>query len=398
MSRSALSDLNPSTRRPDLRKMLMGAVSELLDPASPLPQEEVRGRVLDLVRAGPVDLENWDGLRLFTSCDGDRFRSLFGPLAALIPLTEPSRRHVIFAAVAGLSRSGRLDPGQLTPERRASLVTALLSDGAEELISWAYGSCPEGYLSCLGSLRERAESDRFYAELHQILTETDGLWRVMPDLLRKASDPMNLIGVIREVPPGPAWWAAATRFEHNYAYLYKMELYEAVTGRSELTEEHARLIADGQAMETLLVGIYQKTPFPPPVLAHPELRHVADGEGMFRVRDELDDRLGASVVADAMTGSVQYYVWRPETGPHAVFAVQGEGPFGWSLEERSIRWGGDAPEGHSERLRDLLAELGVVRTRPVGCMLSHSYEHEELRLIMEAAFQGGDDEGGDNPQ
>lgn len=352
----------------------------------------LKGAVLDLARVGQVAVSDDT---LFGRVAGPmraEAEAAFGPLTLLLVLTEESRRQVYFAALAGLAGAGRLDEGSLTPEARAEIISALMTLGNEELIRWAFGSCPPGFVRALSRFKDRARSPDLYRRLHALLTEDPELGSTLPALLTVANLDNDLIDMFRALPKTRDGRGMAVLFRSVKAYDRFLSIYRSLTGSAELSAEDTRRLLTMRDHGKFLVSLYQGFPFPDPKIAHPELTYVADLSGLKQVALEFENCL-ANFLDEAIRGEHQYYVWRPDGEPPVVLRLRADGPFGWYLADLRLKGNKRVPDAHKARLRGLLEGLGVHREDRMEELMRPYVLSAELNEAQEEFAPLEDDEG-----
>lgn len=333
-------------------------ITKLIAATDAVSPAVLKSELLDLAKHCQVVPGNRFLLRTVCCQLEGAVSAVFGPLALLLVMTEPSRRQVYFAVAARLEADGAFEAPGLDETSRADLLTRLVVSRNEDLIAHAYGTCPPGFLRLIGRFGDCARKPGLYLELFGLLHAHPGLAKPLLAACQGRSLTDDLIELMRELPPTPLGVRVATRFEAVEEYRTLMRPYRAITMAQRLTEAHMRRIADGEAPAHLLEGIYLDHPFPAPVLNAPGVSHVADGHALVRTARAFSNCL-ANYVAEALNNERQFYIWHQSEAPEVVFAIDSEAPFGWYVSEARLADNARLPRKLREALNGLLAGYGI---------------------------------------
>lgn len=284
--------------------------------------------------------------------------SVFGSLAMLLVMTEPSRRQVYFAVLAALDADGAFEAPGLDDAARANLLTRLILSRNEDLVTYAYGTCPTGFLRLIARFGECGRKPEMYVQLFKLLNMHPDLAQPMLAACQGEALTDDLILLMREMPATPLGVRVAARFEAVGEYRRFMRPYQAITMSKQLSEAHMHRIADGEAPGNLLETIYLDHPFPVPALCAMHVTHVADGHALVSTAQEFSNCL-ANYVAEALNNQRQFYIWRQPDAPEVVFAINSEKPFGWYLSEAKLADNERLPRLLREELHELLESCGI---------------------------------------
>jgi len=364
-----------------MHDVLSRRITKLIAATDAVSPAVLKSELLDLAKLCQVVPGNGFLLRTLCGQLEGAVTAIFGPLALLLVMTEPSRRQVYFAVVARLEANGAFKAPGLDEGWRADLLTRLVISRNEDLIAYAYGNCPAGFPRLVGRLGDCARQPALYLELFGLLT-------VYPDLARSLlaacqGRPLTdeLIKLMRELPPTPLGVRVAARFEAVEDYHKLMRPYQAITMSQQLTEVHMQRIAKGEAPGNLLEGLYLDLPFPAPVLNAPGFTHIVDGHALVRTSREFSNCL-AGYVAEALNNERQYYLWHQSEAPEVVFAINREGPFGWYLSEAKLVDNARLPRKLRQKLNDKLGGHGI-RTDASVEMMMEPYRNDRNNFMLD---------------
>lgn len=125
-------------------------------------RHNVKAHVLNIMRYAQVDMMHFNLLGEVARDLKEAVDAIFGPLASIAVLTESARRQVWFAVLAKLEFEHRITPIRHDQAARAQVLTQLLAARNTDLVTWAYGSCPPGFLSLVARAGERARKSQYY--------------------------------------------------------------------------------------------------------------------------------------------------------------------------------------------------------------------------------------------
>jgi hypothetical protein len=341
-----------------MHDVLSRRITKLIAATDAISPAVLKSELLDLAKLCQVVPGNSFLLRTVCGQLEGGVSAVFGHLALLLVMTEPSRRQVYFAVVARLEADGALEGPGLDEATRADLLTRLVVSRNEDLIAYAYSTCPTGFVRLIGRFGDCARKPALYLELFGLLTTHPDLAHPLLSACQGRPLTDDLIELMRELSPTPLGVRVAARFEAVGEYRKLMRPYRAITMSQQLTEAHMRRIAEGEAPGNLLEGIYLDSLFPAPVLSAPGVTHIPDGHALVRVAREFSNCL-AGYVAEALNNKRQFYIWHHSEAPEVVFAIDGEAPFGWYLSEAKLVNNERLPRELRQELNDLLGGRGI---------------------------------------
>lgn len=351
-----------------MHDVLSRRITKLVATADTVSPLALKSELLDLAKHCQV--VPGSGFLLGTVCGRmeGAVSAVFGSLAMLLVMTEPSRRQVYFAVLAALEADGAFEAPGLDDAARANLLTRLILSRNEDLVTYAYGSCPTGFLRLIARFGERGRKPEMYVRLFKILNGHPELAQPLLAACKGNTLTDDLVLLMNEVPATPLGVRVAARFEVVGEYRLFMAPYRALTMSRQLSEAHMRRIADGEAPANLLEGIYLDRPFPAPALSAPHVTHIADGHALVRAAREFSNCL-ANYVAEALNNERQFYIWRRPDAPEVVFAIDSEEPFGWYLSEAKLADNERVPRALREVLNEMLEGCGIRTGESVEAMM-----------------------------
>lgn len=360
---------------------LPNRITQLIHNADSISAPALKSELLDLARHCQVVPRNQ--FLVSTVCESleEAAAAVFGPLALLLVMTEPGRRQVYFAVLSRLETNGAFEAPGLDEAARADLLSRLVLSRNEDLVAYAYGSCPKGFLRLISRFGDRARRPEIYKGLFDLLDAHPHL--AQPLLAACKTGPLTdeLVELAQVLPPTPLGVRAAMRFERTVEYHRLMRPYEAITKSAQLSEAHLQRIADGETPGHLLEGLYLDLTFPAPILTSPNLTHIPDGQALVRTAKEFSNCL-AGYVAEALNGERQFYIWRQPKAPTVVFAIDSEAPFGWYLSEAKLAKNERLPVKLQQDLRQMLTSRGIRSEVSVETMM-HPYRDVPPTFMMD---------------
>lgn len=265
-----------------MHEILSHRISRIVKEAKSGYLARNRADLLELAKHGQILPDNTFLLKAVAGPMADTITGIMGQFSLIVPLTEPTRRQVYFAFLAGLIGNGHVDVDKFDEADRVSLITRMLTDRNDVLIAHAYGSCPTGFLRLISRLDEVAQTRRYYTDLHALLDGRPELARsILCETNGKPLDGSTL-ALIRELPPTALAVRAAFRFDERMPYRRFLRAYKAINGLDQISEEHMRQIAGGAAPHGLIEELYLDLPFPEPVLALTDLTYLSNGHQLVR--------------------------------------------------------------------------------------------------------------------
>lgn len=343
-------------------------ITKLINASDAVTTAALKTELLDLAKHCQIMPQN--NFLLSTVCGPmERAASaVFGSLALLLVMTEPRRRQVYFAVLAGLEANGTLWGAGFDTAMRIDLLTKLVVARNADLIEHAYGACPPGLFSLLSRLGECGREPEIYVTLISILNSNPDLGQHMVAVCPKNSIEDELIMLWRALPATPMGIRVAARFGDTSAYQSFMRPYRVLAKSEEIIEVHMRRIVDGEAPGNLLEDLYLDRPFPPPVVIAPGVTHIVDGHALVKASQEFSNCLAASV-SDALNNNRQFYIWRQPDAPDVVFAIDREAPFGWYLSEARFAENQLISQQMRRDLAELLKSHGIRTAGTIEAML-----------------------------
>ncbi|MCC5975485.1 MAG: hypothetical protein JJT81_15745 [Rubellimicrobium sp.] len=356
-------------------------ITQLVCAADSLSPATLKSELLDLARHCQVVPANRFLVSAVCGSLEKTVSAVFGPLAMLLVMTEPRRRQVYFAVLARLEADGAFETPGLDEASRADLLGRLVLSRNEDLIAGAYGTCPPGFLRLIGRFGDCSRKPEIYAGLFHLLDEHPDLAQPLLAACQKKPLTDDLITLVQALPPIPLGVRAATRFEAIEEYQQLIRPYQVITGADQLTQEHLRRIADGEAPGNLLEKIYLDLPFPEPILTGPDLTHIPDGQALVSTARAFSNCL-ASYVAEGLKGERQFYVWQPPEEPAVVFSISADAPFGWYLSEARLAKNGLLPRQLRRDLHQMLNGWGIRTTSSVEKMMG-PYRNDVTNFMID---------------
>lgn len=333
----------------------------------------VKAHVLEIMRYAQVEMMNLDILGEIARDMKEAVDAIFGPLSSIAVLTESARRQVWFAVLAKLEVEQRIAPIHDDQAARAQVLTQLLTARNTDLVTWAYGSCPPGFLSLVTRAGERARTAQFYRDLHDFLRFHPELAAPLQATTKGQALPDDAVDILKRFPRTPLGVKAAARFDMSADLDRFLRAYQAITGTDQIHEAHLRRLASGETPSHMVEKLYLDIPFPAPLLTTPAVRFVRNGQELVHVAKENANCL-ANYVAQAQSGLVQYYTWTGSTGTTVIFSITREPLFGFYLSECRLPGNKLVPPETQSELRLLLKDHGVTRSRSVESLVSCFHE------------------------
>lgn len=351
-----------------MKDTLAHHIKRLVTGADDLGPVELKTEVLDLAKLCQVVPESAYLLGTLCGQMEKAMTAVFGVLGLVLVMTEPGRRQVYFAVLARLETDGAFAEPGLTEAGRAELLMQMFTAGNEDLIRYVYKDCPPGFVQLAARFGQCARKPEMYVTLFEILTANPELATLMLAACQNRDLSDDLILLMRELPATPLGVRVAARIGAVEEYRKLMRPYRVVAGAEQLTEEHMKRIANGEAPGTLLKRLYLTRAFPAPVLDIPGVTHIPDGQTLVRTAHEFGNCL-RNYVAEALNNEHQFYIWRKPGAPEVVFSINSEAPFGWYLSECRLAKNERVPSGLAKELKALLGEHGVRTERSLERMI-----------------------------
>ena len=287
--------------------------------------------------------------------------TVFGDHALALALSPPVRRQTIFCLLSLLEASGRLLLIGNDRERRLDLLAMLLTLSEDQLFRrLATARPPAGLLPALEALGHEAKTPEFYCQLYGLLRPANPLSRALNRALsegRLFSDAHLLVlARMRAGSHGEAAIRAAEKFADPAAYDDFIAQLAELTAFDGLSEQVLNQLAKGRSPKEILDQLMREIAFPPAFLNAPQI-----GLSYLSNRFELaQSPFCRKVFADScVSGSAQFYHWRPSAGVEVFFRLSREEDDRWRLDQ-IMTAGGLAPHGLRTRLENLVAAAGVM--------------------------------------
>lgn len=348
-------------------------INALLRTAFHLPPSQTTQALAQALPYAQVDAKNGSLISEFSQGLTEEVDAAFGGLSLICILTQVARRQVYFAVLAKLQADGTMTEIRSDEAARTELLTRLLTARNTDLVTWAYGSCPPGFLSLVVRAGERARKPHYYIELHAFLLAHPVLAAPLQSATKGQALTDDAIDILKRFPRTPLGVKAAARFDTCAELDRFLRAYEAITGTEQIQEGHLRRLASGETPAHLVEKLYLDIPFPEPFLRTPTVRFVRNGRELVRVAKANTNCL-ANYVPEAMSGRLQYYTWASSSGATVIFSITREVPFGWYLSECKLPGNDQVPAETQNELRRLLKECGVTRSRSVERLVSYFHE------------------------
>ena len=336
-------------RRQTILKLLDSAVRSRQDFFSLLSMAQTPVRNTALVRTVSQDLSGV-------------VDAIFGELSMLVPMTEPARRQVWFAAIALLSVDGRIGWFERDDIKRREFIASLLTQSDERILKLVRPEgAPRHYRSCITSFGETARAADSYAIVWMLLKRYPGIGRLIAQRAHSGRLSDGRLAILSMLRPSPEiareGLLAAERFADLEAFRAWLQLYQKLRQRRGVEDQDIRALAQGVKPEAVMEMLLKPLRFPEPLLGSP-FRYVRDWTELERVGEYYRNCLrGRSWLNRATSGAVQIYEWRiNETD--VVFSLEKEEE-GWRLSEAKLISNEVLPRALRMELRSLLAPYGV---------------------------------------
>ena len=231
-----------------------------------------REDLFSLLAMGQAPRANGFLVRVVSKCLSEAVDTIFGEVALLVPVTEPARRQVWFAALALLETDGRLFWFKRDQVKRDELIAVLLSTSNERILKTIR---PEGpprhYLSAITRLGDSARNASTYAILWKWMKRFPGAARTLAQRAHAGTLTDSLIEIVSALQPSSdvslrEALRAADRFADRQAFESFRSLYEALMQRRGVEDEDIRALAMGVGPDVISDALLTRIAFPPPVL------------------------------------------------------------------------------------------------------------------------------------
>jgi len=281
-------------------------------------------------------------------------------------LTDPARRNVWHAVLS----AGRDDLVDLRWDAIAQqeLLARFLHDGSEELITGAFGSCPNSYLAVLKRLPTKAERDvTVFKHLHDLLTDHSHLG---PQLCNHGRVSSRLVTLLARLPAPLKHLRAAELFDGDPRIFDGfMSTYAALTGQDELAPADMTCILRGDKPGSVLHRIYHNIAFVEPFLPETDrIHYLHNGEAMVAAAARYSNCL-RNWIGEAHRGEQQFYQAVLSDNSKAILSLKQDAPAGWLLDEVKLAHNADPEDALQDELREYLAKFGVRVGPPLEAML-----------------------------
>jgi hypothetical protein len=302
-------------------------------------------------------------VRVVSQCLSEAVDTIFGEVALLVPVTEPARRQVWFAALALLQTDGRLFWFKRDQVKRDELIAVLLSASNERILKTIR---PEGpprhYLSAITKLGDSARNASTYAMLWKWMKRFPGAARTLAQRAHAGTLTDSLIYIVSALQPSSEAslrdaLRAADRFEDREAFESFLRLYEPLMQRRGVEHDDVKALAMGVAPHVITDSLLKRIAFPNPVLNEP-FRYANNWLELKDLGDFYQNCLRSrGWVERARGGTVQIYQLKEE-GTDIVLALIREDT-GWRLSEAKLVGNRALPRALRERLISMLLAQGV---------------------------------------
>jgi hypothetical protein len=271
-------------------------------------------------------------------------------------LTDHPRRAAWHAFLAELND----DPIDLRSDvvRQDELIHRFLHDRSEELITAAFGSCPNGYLAVLQRFSTHAERDvTVFRQLHSLLSDQPHLG---PQLCNHGRVSSRLVQLLTSLPAPLKHVRVAELFDGDpQAYRRWMEVYRVLSGEDDLSPAHTANLLGGERPGTLIQRIYHAILLAAPVLPNTDrIKHVHNGEAMVAAAARYQNCL-KNWIGEAHRGEQQFYEAVLADGEKAILCLKNDAPSGWLLDDLKLAGNLEPADVLQEELREYLAKFGV---------------------------------------
>lgn len=292
--------------------------------------------------------------------------------------TERGRRHIIACVLAKMQMPG-------SEETRLAVLDRLLSKNNEELIIWAYGHCPKGFIPLLRNLDDPLLPAPLYMAAYEFVSKNPELVGAVLGAAATRGIDCEALELLLQLPICASLAKIWAKFPNVRAYERFLDAYRIVTGRKDIASEHLRRLAKGEDPAKLVNDLYMDAPFPPPALRDvPGVTYLANARQVKRASKEFRNCLGSFIEA-AFQGQQQFYTFKSPTSPDGavVFSIYSDMPFGYRLSEIKGVKNVEPPEEVVEELKSLLAAVGVEERPDADCLIRGLQRFSRLPREME---------------
>jgi hypothetical protein len=281
----------------------------------------------------------------------------------LVPVTEPARRQVWFAALALLETDGRLFWFKRDQVKRDELIAVLLSASNERILKMVRSEAPpRHYLSAITRLGNSARSAQTYALLWTLMKNYPGAAKSLAQRVHAGTMCDTTLFILASLVPSSDAGVrdalrVAERFSDRPSFERWKRLYETLKQRRGLDEPDIRALARGVAPEAITNALLKEIAFPAPVLKEPFL-YASNWVSLTNLAEHYQNCLrGRGWVDRARKGQVQIYQYK-ESATDVVLALIREDT-GWRLSEAKLAGNRPLPRVLRERLAQLLSQQGI---------------------------------------
>jgi len=173
------------------------------------------------------------------------------------------------AVIEAIEADQTLDAIVQDANAHTALLSRLFTASNEELITFAYKSCPKGFVALLGRLGEQARAPGTYRQLFNLLNTNDTLATRLLAACQNGVLDDDLVKLMTVLPPTVIGFKVAKQFGTYDQYHRFIRPYALISQLSEISEEHLRQIANGTSPSKLISELYRDLTFPAPVIDAP---------------------------------------------------------------------------------------------------------------------------------
>lgn len=322
-----------------------------------------REDLFSLLAMGQTPRANGFLVSVVSQCLSEAVDTIFGEVALLVPVTEPARRQVWFAALALLETDGRLFWFKRDQVKRDELIAVLLSASNERILKMVRSEAPpRHYLSAITRLGNSARTAQTYALLWTLMKRFPGAARTLAQRVHAGRMCEKTLCILSSLRPSSDAGVrnalcVADRFEDRPSFERFLALYETLKPRRGLDDEDIKSLARGVGPEAITDALFKQIAFPAPVLKEPFL-YANNWISLTNLGEYYHNCLRSRVwVERARNGEVQIYQYR-ETGTDVVLSLIREDTV-WRLSEAKLEGNRALPHALRERLDQLLSDQGV---------------------------------------
>lgn len=310
-------------------------------------------------------------------------RGVYDGLDLIYCFTERSRRHVIASVLAKIQVP-------TSEETRLTVLDRFLSKNNEELIIWAYGDCPKGFIPILRKLGDPLLPAALYIAAYEFVANNPAVIASVLGAAATSGLDRESLELLLRLPKGAPVAKIWAKFTNVRGYERFLGAYRIVTGRNDIAPEHLKRLAKGEDPSKLVNDLYMDAPFPAPAIRDvPGVTYFATAHQLKRASKEFRNCLG-SLIEAALQGQQQFYTFKSSASPDVpvVFSIYSDMPFGYRLSEIKGAKNVEPPEQIVDELKGLLAEVGVEERPDTDCLVRGLQRASRLPHAMELDLFG----------